>query len=264
MIRQVLRELVRLVTTGEFDHEGGRSWAALAALAALAGLVIFIAFRGAGSQLEVKKLRNEMTQLVSMCFHVDANTGFLDPEPLQKLPAAYDEWEAVIAKLPELNAAGRLEEAVGALPPRSFEELPADDLRLMHRAHVVLSLLVQSYINGPSVPWDKSSPEALAALAANGVTLEEIRVAQQRRQKAGSSASSRRSELPAVLAKPFALVCGRLGLPELICCSATFDTWNWKLVRLSFVHRWIESIGHYATSLFDIQTYIHTYMHICC
>ena len=229
MIRQVLRELVRLVTTGEFDYEGGRSWAALGALAALAGLVIFAAFRGAGSKKEVAKLRDEMTQLVSICFHVDANTGFLDPEPLQKLPAAYDDWEAVVAKLPELNAAGKLEEAVRKLPLRSFEELPTDDLRLLHRAHVVLSLLVQSYINGPSVPWDKSSPEALAVLTSNGVTLEEIRVAQQRRRQAESV--RRCSELPAVLAKPFALICGRLGLPELICCSATFDTWNWKLVR---------------------------------
>ena len=69
----------------------------------------------------------------------------------------------------------------------------------------MLSQLVHSYVYGDVVPWERLE---------GGVARE------------GGKAVH---EVPAQLAVPWAHVCDALGLPPVLCASAT-DLWNWTFV----------------------------------
>eukprot|EP01062_Namystynia_karyoxenos_P048793 TRINITY_DN37276_c0_g1_i5.p2 TRINITY_DN37276_c0_g1~~TRINITY_DN37276_c0_g1_i5.p2 ORF type:complete len:298 (+),score=92.74 TRINITY_DN37276_c0_g1_i5:74-895(+) len=129
-----------------------------------------------------------------------AARGFLPEDGhLDRLPPAYEAWERVSERLPELNRSGGLPAAVGALP-----HLDAAGLRggaELRRACVLLSQLVQSYVNGPTVPW-KELP--------GGV---------------GDGSGARRTRVPAAIARPFLHVCRRAGLPPVLVASVA-DIWN--------------------------------------
>ena len=219
MLRQIITELTRLLAGGEFD--GARSGVAIGAVALLGIIVFVFCSRSNTASADLERHRREALETVAKVFQIDVHTGFLAPDPLHRLPSSsYNEWEKVMDELPELNAAGKLQETVLQLPKRSFDDIRSP--RELHRAHVVLSMLVQSYVNGPVVPWHLSTSAARIALKQNGIEVpSEVNPEQQHKPKV----------LPSVLAVPFHTVCTRLGMTNFICCAATFDTWNWKKVR---------------------------------
>ena len=242
MLRQVVTELIHIFNTGKIGG-GQKSWVAIIAFVIMVVLLVVVARRVRQSQGAAKQLRESTLQLVATVFQVDTELGFLAPDPVKRLPSPYQAWEDLMDRLPELNATGRLRDAVHELPRLSFEDLESD-VPCLRRAHVMLSMIVQSYLHGPSVPWNKSSEEAFDRLAANGVTREEVLAAcggSRKREEEGEDEGTddAADELPEVIARPFYFVCQRLGFPHCICSAATFDTWNWQKVSCMLEFAWI-------------------------
>ncbi|KAF5357749.1 hypothetical protein D9756_001442 [Leucocoprinus leucothites] len=119
-------------------------------------------------------------------FDVDLHTGFFPPTPLPRLPPSFDLWENGLA-----SATGRLclgdddsEEAkskhvfgqtwrddVGSWPLLSIAELETD-LRLLQRAHYVLSWILHLYAH--SVPIFPVPPEVVVVPKSIAVPLVEV------------------------------------------------------------------------------------------
>ncbi|KAF9061944.1 Indoleamine 2,3-dioxygenase [Rhodocollybia butyracea] len=112
-------------------------------------------------------------------FDIDPVTGFLPPEPLPRLSDQYEVWENAVAEAPELLRLGddiseealtlKTEGAFWRARLKSIAVLDiqplADQQRLLQRAHVVLSWLVQYYVHSlPPVlpPEPKKVPESIA------------------------------------------------------------------------------------------------------
>lgn len=191
------------------------------ALVCVVSFVVLLWCRVRRTKSSSPKDNEHLLEEVGRQYYVDSKFGFLEPSPVKRLPAGYEEWEALVERLPELNATGKLAEAVRGLPPKDFE---FSERRVQQRAHVILSMLIQCFVNGPSVPWDKASPAALLELKSNGVSLETIK------ENCGSK-RQKPKVVPAVLARPFVVTTRALGFKHCICCSAPMDTWNWTLVN---------------------------------
>ena len=220
MLRQIVQELARLVSTREFN--GAQSYIALGALGVIVIVLSYIFLRRRNITIQAKKLRQETVALIASTFCISPTTGFLPWCPIQRLPEQFAAWEKLLARLPELNATGGLDDAIQHLPPFDVESI-ADHPPLMRRAQVVVGLLTQSYLSAPNVPWHLSSETAKLALTVNGVPKEVFDA------KAPREASPR-SDLPEVLAKPMFEISQRLGFQHPISCAAQLDMWNWALV----------------------------------
>ncbi|KAF5387496.1 hypothetical protein D9757_006517 [Collybiopsis confluens] len=112
-------------------------------------------------------------------FDIDPATGFLTPEPLPRLPSEYRIWEDALAEAPEvlklgddnsdeaqsLRADGEHWRASIRSRPILDVQRIKDQIRLLQRAHLVLTWLVQYYVHSlPEVypPVPKRVPESLA------------------------------------------------------------------------------------------------------
>lgn len=131
--------------------------------------------------------------------------GFLPAGCLDRLPARWDAWEAVIDELPQLNRSRRLKCAVDALPLIAAEGL--ESLPELRRASWVLGALACSYLNGDFVPWEKIEDAEAEPVDVTGAPGDRV--------------------LPACVAVPWLHVCGKLGLPPVLTASAV-DLWNWQ------------------------------------
>mmetsp|Transcript_8977 Transcript_8977/g.16570 ORF Transcript_8977/g.16570 Transcript_8977/m.16570 type:complete len:392 (+) Transcript_8977:119-1294(+) len=137
--------------------------------------------------------------------------GFVPLHVVARLPSpAFDGWERLVDELPRLNLTGGLPGAVEALPLIDYEEVLNGDCALQKRAFVVLAMLIHSYIHGHEFPW-QDSPQM------EGVPFRPW------------PSASPPHVVPVQLAKPFAFVCEKLGLPMIMTSTAS-DLWNWKRV----------------------------------
>ncbi|KAF9068205.1 Indoleamine 2,3-dioxygenase [Rhodocollybia butyracea] len=106
-------------------------------------------------------------------FNVDPITGFLPPEPLPRLSGQYEIWEKGVTEAAEVLRLGDdvSEEADRMRSIAVLEIQPlANQRRLLQRAHVVLSWLVQYYVHSlPPVtpPEPKKVPESIAVPLVN-------------------------------------------------------------------------------------------------
>jgi indoleamine 2,3-dioxygenase len=95
-------------------------------------------------------------------FEVDQQRGFLPSEdPLERLPAAFDDWEIAALGLPKLLVSGRVRSFIEALPGFPTDQLVDDSM--VRRAMMVLSYLGHAYVWGeaepaPSIPSVLSVP----------------------------------------------------------------------------------------------------------
>ncbi|KAJ3740574.1 Indoleamine 2,3-dioxygenase [Lentinula detonsa] len=112
-------------------------------------------------------------------FDIDPITGFVPPQPLPRLPAEYKIWEDALSEAPEvlrlvddlseealaLRAEGEAWRAKIRARPTLDVSLLKDQPRLLQRAHLVLTWLVQYYVSSlPTThpPTPKRIPESLA------------------------------------------------------------------------------------------------------
>jgi len=132
-------------------------------------------------------------------YGLDAVGGFLPTNTPRKLPSpTFDGLEEIAFALPVLSG----EEVKVALSKSEINEshssvvdfVSSCDIPSLRRANVILGFILHVLIH---------------------------------RRK---SSASELEMVPKVLAKPFSIVCERLGLP-MVCCACTFDTWNWKKVE---------------------------------
>lgn len=224
MLGSLLEELQRFVNSG-FEFHATRSVGAIIAilfLSSVFGYIYLNTDRNQRRQHKHERIRKKQIQLVAATFDVDPHTGFLPSSLSHRLPSAFDAWETLMQRLPELNASGELHDAVHKLPRVAFDALSTDK-SLLRRAHVMLSMLVQSYVNGATVPWYKSTLSAQQELRTHGLS---------KLVPAVDLKSKQENKLPAKLAEPFYYVCKELGFEQCMCSAATFDTWNWQLVRI--------------------------------
>ncbi len=86
---------------------------------------------------------------------LDLPRGFLPSEdPLERLPGAFDEWEAVARSLPKILSNERIRRIVESLPPFDLSKLSSQ--REFERAMVLLSYLGHAYVWG-----DRSVPDRI-------------------------------------------------------------------------------------------------------
>ncbi|KAF9454622.1 Indoleamine 2,3-dioxygenase [Macrolepiota fuliginosa MF-IS2] len=119
-------------------------------------------------------------------FDVDPHTGFFPPTPLRRLPPSFDLWEDGLAlgaghlclgddsseeALSKRDYGQRWRDDINSWPTISVHELK-DDLRLLQRAHYVLSWLVHLYVH--SVPSSPTPPEVLVVPQSIAVPLVEV------------------------------------------------------------------------------------------
>ena len=84
-------------------------------------------------------------------YEVDPARGFLPSrDPLARLPAAFDAWEAVASQVSELLLAGRLREALEQLPEVDLDLLDSRDA--LERAMLLLCIFGNAYIWGAEEP----------------------------------------------------------------------------------------------------------------
>src|SRR6266516_4440231 len=123
-------------------------------------------------------------------FDVSAERGFLPrQDPLRRLPAAFDRWEALAQDLPKLLVSDRLRRLIDALPPTETSSLqPGAQLE---RAMLLLSYLGHAYVWG------------------GGAGVEPAR------------------RIPAGLAVPWYNVATRLGRPPVLS-YASYALHNWR------------------------------------
>ncbi|KAJ4475700.1 Indoleamine 2,3-dioxygenase [Lentinula aciculospora] len=112
-------------------------------------------------------------------FDIDPITGFVPPQPLPRLPAEYKIWEDALSEAPEvlrlnddtsdealtLRAEGEVWRSNIRSRPALDVKMLRDQPRLLQRAHLVLTWLVQYYVSSlPSthLPTPKRVPESLA------------------------------------------------------------------------------------------------------
>ncbi|MEM7127285.1 MAG: hypothetical protein AAF702_13215 [Chloroflexota bacterium] len=91
----------------------------------------------------------------------DFSRGFLpNPDPLTRLPSAFDEWEDVAADLSKLALSRYIRPTVQALPRFPTEALKST--REMERAVSLLSMMGNLYVFAPDHPIATSLPKSLA------------------------------------------------------------------------------------------------------
>ncbi len=84
-------------------------------------------------------------------YEVDPARGFLPSrDPLARLPAAFDAWEATAAQVSELLLAGRLREALDQLPEVDLDLLGRHDE--LERAMLLLCIFGNAYVWGAEEP----------------------------------------------------------------------------------------------------------------
>ena len=84
-------------------------------------------------------------------YEVDPVRGFLPSrDPLARLPAAFDAWEATAAQVSELLLAGRLREALEQLPDVDLDLLGRRDE--LERAMLLLCIFGNAYVWGAEEP----------------------------------------------------------------------------------------------------------------
>lgn len=100
-------------------------------------------------------------------FQLDHERGFLPlPDPIDRLPSDFDQWEAIAEDLPKLLVAGRIRSLLERLPVLDSRQLIDD--RLYRRAMLILSFLGHAYVWGKpetvtripaglAVPWHQVS-----------------------------------------------------------------------------------------------------------
>eukprot|EP00041_Stephanoeca_diplocostata_P017032 m.338878 g.338878 ORF g.338878 m.338878 type:complete len:487 (+) comp20569_c0_seq2:268-1728(+) len=143
-------------------------------------------------------------------------TGLLPDHPVVAIVDDYfSPWESISQQLPTLNQKHSLRGAVDVLPELDATKLLSrNDLQ---RAYLLLGQLINSYVNGPKVlHW----PQPDIAIIASTATHSPISTPQCKSTDAVTS-------IPKQLARPFATVCKRLGMP-LVLCAAGMDLWNWR------------------------------------
>ncbi|KAF9073984.1 Indoleamine 2,3-dioxygenase [Rhodocollybia butyracea] len=141
-------------------------------------------------------------------FDIDPVTGFLPSEPLPRLSCQYKIWEDALAEAPEILRLGDdLSEEALALKTEGeswrarmklipvLDIQPLTDQRLLQRAHVVLTWLVQYYVH--------SLPPALPPAP---------------------------KIIPKSIAVPLVEVSRTLGIAPIITYADTV-TWNWELIH---------------------------------
>ncbi|KAJ3752917.1 Indoleamine 2,3-dioxygenase [Lentinula raphanica] len=142
-------------------------------------------------------------------FDIDPITGFLPPEALPRLPAEYQIWEEALSEAPEvLRLSNDMSDAALALReegetwrmeirsrPTLEVNLLKDNPRLLQRAHVVLTWLVQYYVHSLPSPHPPTP-----------------------------------KRIPASLAVPLVNVSRMLGIAPILTFADTI-TWNWELIR---------------------------------
>lgn len=102
-------------------------------------------------------------------FEIDPERGFLpSPDPLDRLPAEFETWEAIAHELPKLLVAGKLRKVPKSMPILDASKLSDD--RERRRAMLILSFLGHGYVWGESgsvnripaclaVPWFEVSKQ---------------------------------------------------------------------------------------------------------
>ncbi|GAW00238.1 Indoleamine -dioxygenase [Lentinula edodes] len=112
-------------------------------------------------------------------FDIDPITGFVPPQPLPRLPAEYKLWEDALSEAPDvlrlsndtsdealtLRAEGEVWRSNIRLGPALDVDFIRERPRLLQRAHVVLTWLVQYYVHSlppTHPPTPKRIPESLA------------------------------------------------------------------------------------------------------
>ncbi len=102
-------------------------------------------------------------------FQVDRERGFLPlPDPLERLPSDFDQWEAIAKDLPKLLVAGKIRSVLERLPVLNSRQLTDD--RQYRRAMLILSFLGHAYVWGEpetvtripaglAVPWHQVSQQ---------------------------------------------------------------------------------------------------------
>uniref|UniRef100_A0A915PKW8 Indoleamine 2,3-dioxygenase n=1 Tax=Setaria digitata TaxID=48799 RepID=A0A915PKW8_9BILA len=124
-------------------------------------------------------------------FEIDQKTGFVHPNPLCRLPEAFEPWHQIADEIQELIEKNVLEKRLQQLPLISTDMLRTnDELRL---AHLLLVTLAAGYV------WQDGPDKA-------------------------------RLSIPANISLPLLDLCNRLGLKP-IACHASVCLANWKPVR---------------------------------
>jgi hypothetical protein len=144
-------------------------------------------------------------------YELTVHGGFLPTTCLERLPPAFEAWEALADALPKLNRAGALCAAVDALPVLDAASLVSRAEQ--RRACWLLAALAHSYMNGWNVCW---------RLLDEDDTLD---VAGAPTQPPAGAGGLRR--LPSQLARPWFEVSGALGMPPVLTAAAG-DLWNWR------------------------------------
>ncbi|KHN76443.1 Indoleamine 2,3-dioxygenase 1 [Toxocara canis] len=123
-------------------------------------------------------------------FHVDANLGFVLPDPLTHLSAKFQPWQSIVDDLPALLESNRIDERIASLPIIATDELQSKrELRL---AHLLLVTLAAAHV------WNRGPDKA-------------------------------RLSIPAQIAVPLVSVSDRLGLKPIVChASACLANWKRK------------------------------------
>jgi indoleamine 2,3-dioxygenase len=102
---------------------------------------------------------SDMTQDLG-AYEVDAMRGFLPTrDPLERLPIAYEAWEAIAPEIPSLLATRRLRPAMEGLAIPDFRHL--EEPFQLHRAMLLLSFFGNAYVWGDYEPAARL-PRAIA------------------------------------------------------------------------------------------------------
>ncbi len=89
-----------------------------------------------------------------------SNLGFLPAKPLKTLGSKYEEWEKIVANLPELNSGKKIRDAVNNMP---LFDTNFSSLHEYHLAYTILTLMTNSYLHSHGVDdTAKKLPRQLA------------------------------------------------------------------------------------------------------
>ena len=128
---------------------------------------------------------------------------------LQRLPPPFEPWERLVERLAELNYSRGLREVVdkelALVDPTLLSGLPQ-----LRRANLLVGMLVQSYVNGETVPWEtlRGRPCTAAMAAA----------------PKGKGVGAACPVLPPQLAIPWHHICKALDLPHILCAAVSAPT----------------------------------------
>lgn len=146
--------------------------------------------------------RSSVIQELCVKYGLSVDGGFLPTECVRRLSSPkFVAWEMIVDNLPELNHNGELASWIESLPVIDASDIQEEGE--LHRAYIVLTMLLHSYVHGPSVPWPRKDSDSSPS----------------------TSPSNRR--VPPQLSVPLVSVCLRLGLPPVL--TAAMDLWNWEV-----------------------------------